>query len=129
MDFAGSMLVAPTGLCKTGESALPLNVAYVFARGAWKTPLLQLPATKVCPSSASKHFGSMTRHATVTPNILDALQPVVAARFCPVLFSCGPEPSSLPIDLPYKMVVAVATKDSVMLYDTQVSCLLVSFCL
>ncbi len=71
-------------------------------------------------------------------------KPVVAVRWCPVLFShrepghaqqlgqgelgqqeqqeqqaqgqrCGPFPA-----LPYRMVLAVATMDSVLLYDTQV---------
>lgn len=51
------------------------------------------------------------------------LQPTVAARFCPVLFDLeetdGDAPL-LPIELPYRMVFAVASKDTVTLYDTQV---------
>ena len=49
-----------------------------------------------------------------------ALQPVVAVRFCPVLFEVdeGLDAEGSPFDLPYKMVWAVATMDSVMLYDT-----------
>lgn len=49
------------------------------------------------------------------------LQPVVAVRFCPLLFEVeegAREGTDGPFDLPYKMVLAVATMDSVMLYDT-----------
>ncbi len=45
----------------------------------------------------------------------------MAVRFCPLLFEVegGPrEDTDGPFDLPYKMVLAVATMDSVMLYDT-----------
>lgn len=62
---------------------------------------------------------------------LICLQPVVAVRFCPVLFeleALEPASAEMPIDLPYRMVFALATKDSVMLYDTQVL-LPRSFCL
>ena len=51
------------------------------------------------------------------------LQPVVAVRFCPVLFELGEVAGSdlkASIDLPYRMVFAMATKDSVLIYDTQV---------
>lgn len=52
------------------------------------------------------------------------MQPAVAVRFCPVLFELKEEvegerePS--PFQLPYRMVFAVATADSLVLYDTQV---------
>lgn len=51
------------------------------------------------------------------------VQPVVAVRFCPVLFELGEVAGSdlkASIDLPYRMVFAMATKDSVLIYDTQV---------
>ena len=47
----------------------------------------------------------------------------MAARFCPVLFKLEEveaDANPLPIDLPYRMVLAVASKDSITLYDTQV---------
>ena len=51
------------------------------------------------------------------------LQPVIAVRFCPVLFQ-PEQPSAgttaLPINLPYRMVFAIATRDSILVYDTQV---------
>ena len=48
-----------------------------------------------------------------------SLQPAVAARFCPKLFEAstgGAEGS--PFDLPYRMVFAVATVETVIIYDT-----------
>lgn len=44
----------------------------------------------------------------------------MAVRFCPLLFELGKglEGEGSPFELPYKMVLAVATSDSVMLYDT-----------
>jgi hypothetical protein len=55
-----------------------------------------------------------------------ALQPVLAVRFCPVLFERLPasrngEEESLSkgaLDLPYRMVFALATLDAVVIYDT-----------
>ena len=51
------------------------------------------------------------------------MQPAIAIRFCPVLFELEALPvgtASLPIDLPYRMVFAIATRDSIIIYDTQV---------
>jgi chromatin assembly factor 1 subunit B len=45
------------------------------------------------------------------------MQAVVAVRFCPVLFEAEPGEEG-PFELPYRMVFAVATLDSVVLYDT-----------
>lgn len=49
-------------------------------------------------------------------------KPAVCARFCPIIFakdnsmsSQGPEL----IDLPYKMIFAIGTLDSIFIYDTQ----------
>ena len=49
---------------------------------------------------------------------------MVAVRFCPIIFELTdihPKKPALPIDLPYRMVFAIATKDSVVVYDTQAS--------
>ncbi|KAK9907533.1 hypothetical protein WJX75_005474 [Coccomyxa subellipsoidea] len=88
----GSMLVFPAGIHKTSPDDEGIDAAYVYARGRWNAPVLVLPATK----------------------------PVMAVRFCPLLFELGEglEGEGSPFELPYKMVLAVATSDSVMLYDT-----------
>ena len=56
--------------------------------------------------------------------VLSAVQPSVAVRFCPRLFArMQPvEECRFPgqAELPYKMVFAVATFDSVILYSTEV---------
>lgn len=49
-------------------------------------------------------------------------QPVVAIRFCPIFFKLREAAdANMPIALPHKFVFAIATLDSVVLYDTQVS--------
>ena len=46
------MLVVPAGTQKSGAVNASINVAYVFARGSWTSPLMQLPvAPKVEPIS------------------------------------------------------------------------------
>ena len=69
-------------------------------------------------------------------------QAIVAVRFCPVLFALASPheeapahqqpagavqseretPPASPSRLPYNMVFAMATMDSVVIYETQVSC-------
>ncbi|GAB4818954.1 hypothetical protein N2152v2_006000 [Parachlorella kessleri] len=133
----GSFLVVPAAQHKASATSRTVNTAYVYARDKWNAPLLHLPG----------HF-----------------KPVVAVRFCPVIFkrdqqpqpqaaaapaaaaaalgndaallspagdvqqpgggmqqgaaSSPAEPAALPFDLPYTMVFAVATLDSVVLYST-----------
>ena len=49
------------------------------------------------------------------------LKPVVAVRFSPLLYRpAGDCTASVLPDLQYRMVLAVATMDSVMLYETEV---------
>ncbi|GAX74420.1 hypothetical protein CEUSTIGMA_g1869.t1 [Chlamydomonas eustigma] len=55
----GTYLAVPAGMYKTDASAPALNGTYVFKRGDWSNPLLVLPS---------------------------GMKPVVAVRFCPVLF-------------------------------------------
>lgn len=112
----GSLLVLPAGVYKPSAEGKELNTAYVYARGKWAAPIMHLPGHP---------------------------KPIVVARFCPVLFerddgkaasqqeqkppaACtegnatgSAEAAAHPLDLPYKMVFAVATLDSVVLYDTQ----------
>ncbi len=49
------------------------------------------------------------------------LKPAVAMRFCPVVFRLS-DSSPSRLGLPYRMVLAVATMDSVLLYETEVGC-------
>ncbi|XP_075914518.1 chromatin assembly factor 1 subunit B-like, partial [Petromyzon marinus] len=89
----GSHLLAPAGCIESGDSVM--NTTYVFSRSNLKKPLAHLPS----PGKAT-----------------------VAVRCCAQLFSLRPSPpgASPPfLDLPYRVLVAVATEDTVLLYDTQ----------
>lgn len=91
----GSFLVVPTGIFRCSQTSKDVNTAYVYARGRWAAPVMHLPG-----------------HG----------KPVVAVKFCPVLYEKSSEHSHdhQPFSaLPYKMVFAVATLDSVILYDTE----------
>ncbi|XP_053733345.1 chromatin assembly factor 1 subunit B [Synchiropus splendidus] len=91
----GSFLLAPAGCVEVGENII--NTTYVFSRKSLKRPLAHLP----CP-------GKVT----------------LAVRCCPVYFELRSRTgedgcSQNVLQLPYRMVFAVASEDSVLLYDTQ----------
>ncbi|KAM9804838.1 chromatin assembly factor 1 subunit B [Neosynchiropus ocellatus] len=93
----GSFLLAPAGCVEVGENII--NTTYVFSRKSLKRPVAHLP----CP-------GKVT----------------LAVRCCPVYFELRTKKGedgtrTLPnvLQLPYRMVFAVASEDSVLLYDTQ----------
>ncbi|WIA28323.1 hypothetical protein OEZ86_010873 [Tetradesmus obliquus] len=124
----GSLLAIPAGLAKAAQgsssnsSSGVQHTTYVYARGNWSSPVASLP----CPSKAS-----------------------TAVKFCPLLFQLQQQSSSVDgssngapsneaaaaasgaeagvadpaavnvLGLPYRMVLAVATLDSVLLYDMQ----------
>lgn len=97
----GSLLLTPAGCMESGENVT--NTTYVFSRKHLKRPIAHLP----CPGKAT-----------------------LAVRCCPVYFELRPvaeaetaseEPSPELLSLPYRMVFAVASEDSVLLYDTQQS--------
>lgn len=94
----GSFLLAPAGCVEIGENII--NTTYIFSRKSLKRPIAHLP----CPTKAT-----------------------LAVRCCPVYFELrtkkGEDGSvqTLPnvFQLPYRMVFAVASEDSIFLYDTQ----------
>uniref|UniRef100_A0A667WWM1 Chromatin assembly factor 1 subunit B n=1 Tax=Myripristis murdjan TaxID=586833 RepID=A0A667WWM1_9TELE len=94
----GSFLLTPAGCVETGENIT--NTTYIFSRKGFKRPIAHLP----CPTKAT-----------------------LAVRCCPVYFELrtkkGEDGSTqaLPnvFQLPYRMVFAVASEDSIFLYDTQ----------
>ena len=119
----GSLLAVPAGVYREHAGQQPQHATYIYARGHWGCPLLSLP----CPSKAS-----------------------TVVRFCPRIFklrgqeqqgggsSGGSGGVASPggvaaaagagagdgcvnvLGLPYRLVLAVATMDSVLLYDMQV---------
>ncbi|XP_066477840.1 chromatin assembly factor 1 subunit B [Tiliqua scincoides] len=95
----GSLLLAPAGCVESGENVT--NTTYVFSRKNLKRPIAHLP----CPGKAT-----------------------LAVRCCPAYFELRPvlneEEASRKtglINLPYRLVFAVASEDSVLFYDTQQS--------
>lgn len=97
------MLAVPAGIYHWAETGRQLNAVQLFARGRWGAPALHLAGQP---------------------------KPVVATRWCPRLFAL-PEADAralTAIDLPYRMVLAVATLDSVFLYDTVSSAPLAALC-
>ncbi|XP_065107439.1 chromatin assembly factor 1 subunit B [Paramisgurnus dabryanus] len=94
----GSFLLAPAGCVEVGENVT--NTTYVFSRKSFKRPIAHLP----CPSKAT-----------------------LAVRCCPVFFELRTKkaedgslkPVSNAFNLPYRLVFAVASEDSIYFYDTQ----------
>ncbi|XP_017877926.1 chromatin assembly factor 1 subunit B isoform X1 [Ceratina calcarata] len=89
----GSLIIVPSGIIEPLETTEKIsNATLVFSRHSLKEPLMLLPS-------------------------LD--EPTIAVRCCPIYFKLqenGPTPV---ISLPYRMVFAIATQHSVMVYDTQ----------
>ncbi|XP_021899842.1 chromatin assembly factor 1 subunit FAS2-like, partial [Carica papaya] len=84
--------LSSAGSYKISPSSGTLNTAYIFSRKELSRPALQLPC---------------------------ASKPVVAVRFCPVAFRLrGSNPAGF-FKLPYRIVFAVATLNSVYVYDTE----------
>ncbi|KAI6691897.1 hypothetical protein NL676_019607 [Syzygium grande] len=88
----GSFLLVPAGSYKLLPSAEPVNTAYVISRRDLSRPAIQLPG---------------------------ASKPVVAVRFCPVVFNLQGSNSAGFFKLPYRIVFAVATLNSLYIYDTE----------
>ncbi|XAR73191.1 hypothetical protein NMG60_11007084 [Bertholletia excelsa] len=88
----GSFLVVPAGSYKFLPASEPVNTAYVFSRKDLTRPALMLPG---------------------------ASKPVVAVRFCPVVFRLRGSDSETFFKLPYRLVFAIATLNSLYIYDTE----------
>lgn len=87
----GSLLVVPAGLHKTSSEAPVAHTAFIFTRNSLGSPVLHLPGS---------------------------LKPTVCVRFNPILYQLR-NAGTLLFQLPYRMVYAIATLNSVILYDTQ----------
>ncbi|KAK3252900.1 3-oxoacyl-[acyl-carrier-protein] synthase [Cymbomonas tetramitiformis] len=102
----GTFLAVPAGLHKREVDSKTLNALFFYSRGNFTTPA-------ACVSGLTS--------------------PAIAVRFCPIIFQLheqspvaesGTETTSArdvsaAFDLPYRIVMAVATVDSVFLVDTQ----------
>ncbi|XP_066033282.1 chromatin assembly factor 1 subunit B isoform X2 [Chamaea fasciata] len=97
----GSYLLTPAGCVESGENVT--NTTYVFSRNNLKRPVGHLP----CPGKGT-----------------------LAVRCCPVYFELrgasakdeiSPRSPPALFNLPYRLVFAVASEDSVLFYDTEQS--------
>ncbi|XP_056368100.1 chromatin assembly factor 1 subunit B [Oenanthe melanoleuca] len=97
----GSYLLTPAGCVESGENVT--NTTYVFSRNNFKRPVGHLP----CPGKGT-----------------------LAVRCCPVYFELrgasakdeiSPKSPPALFSLPYRLVFAVASEDSVLFYDTEQS--------
>ncbi|KAK9670581.1 hypothetical protein RND81_13G211100 [Saponaria officinalis] len=88
----GAFLLVPAGSFKISPASESVNTAYVFSRKDLSRPALQLPG---------------------------ASKPVVAVRFCPLAFSLRGSNSAGFFKLPYRLIFAVATLNSLYIYDTE----------
>ena len=103
----GQLLITPAGLWNEAEDSKPTNAAFIYNLRT-KEPAVRLPLHD---------------------------KAAIAARFCPTLFALRPasakksgaatdekqqpRPAQRMINLPYRMVFAIATEDAVVIYDTQ----------
>ncbi|CAL5364840.1 unnamed protein product [Camellia sinensis] len=88
----GSFLLVPAGSYRFSPASEPVNTSYVFSRKDLTRPALVLPG---------------------------ASKPVVAVRVCPVAFALRTSNSDAFFKLPYRLVFAVATLNSLYIYDTE----------
>ncbi|CAL0330032.1 unnamed protein product [Lupinus luteus] len=88
----GSFLLVPAGSYKIDTASESVNAAYIFSRKDLSRPAIQLP----CASKA-----------------------VVAVRFCPIFFNLRGTKSDGLFKLPYRIIFAVATLNSLYIYDTE----------
>ncbi|TKY60422.1 Chromatin assembly factor 1 subunit FAS2 [Spatholobus suberectus] len=88
----GSFLLVPAGSYKINTASESVNAAYIFSRKDLSRPAIQLP----CASKA-----------------------VVAVRFCPIFFKLRGSYSAGLFKLPYRIIFAVATLNSLYIYDTE----------
>ncbi|XP_049764646.1 chromatin assembly factor 1 subunit B isoform X1 [Schistocerca cancellata] len=86
----GELLIVPSGFVEIPDTDKHFNATYIFTRCSLNRPVLYLPSPD---------------------------QYTIAVRCCPVLFRLHEGDSVFA--LPYRIVIAVATQSSVMLYDTQ----------
>ncbi|TMS06502.1 Chromatin assembly factor 1 subunit B [Larimichthys crocea] len=105
----GSFLLAPAGCVEIGENII--NTTYIFSRKSLKRPIAHLP----CPSKATLAVRCCPVYFELRTKKGEGKDANEASDFCTVLVQTLPNV----FQLPYRMVFAVASEDSIFLYDTQ----------
>ncbi|XP_018341990.1 PREDICTED: chromatin assembly factor 1 subunit B isoform X3 [Trachymyrmex septentrionalis] len=89
----GSLIFVPSGIIELQETTETIsNAVIVFSRKDIREPIMILPTLNEC---------------------------TIAVRCCPVYFKLRQDNPDALVSLPYRMVFAVATQSSILLYDTQ----------
>ncbi|KAL6747735.1 WD40-repeat-containing domain protein [Haematococcus lacustris] len=131
----GSLLVVPAGSWRQDAASPPLPATFVFARNDWSGPIWVLPSLSRAPVAVRFNpllyaLRPAPPHKAQAPTAAGSpaahSPPTSPAAHSPGSQQGGPLPAAgqalpggpLPL-LPYRMVFAVATLDSVMVYDTQ----------
>jgi hypothetical protein len=99
-----------TMLWSTSHADMPRIASFYTTTNNYNTCAPPTASTRPTPplrSSPAAHLPALAK-------------PTVAARFCPLLYELRPDSPPGPLQLPYRMLFAVATTDSVLVYDTQV---------
>ncbi|WMV53807.1 hypothetical protein MTR67_047192 [Solanum verrucosum] len=129
----GSFLLVPAGSYKFTPASEPANTAYVFSRKdltrqescvlcLFGTIVFLLERIHYIPSSSQQSdtcastLLDFDRPALMLPG---ASKPVIAVRFCPMTFSLRGSNNSSFFKLPYRLIFAVATLNSLYIYDTE----------
>jgi chromatin assembly factor 1 subunit B len=111
-------------MSQSQQGAAAVNTAYVYARGHWKAPVAHLPAlsapsvaVRFCPHLFQLRPGAARGRAGPSSGPLGTPADGGAGRGG----AAGVAGDECPwATLPYRMLFAVATMDSVVIYDTQV---------
>lgn len=89
----GTLIIVPSGIIEPQDTIEKIsNATIVFSRHNLKEPIMILPSLDEC---------------------------TIAIRCCPVYFELRKDGPTPIISLPYRIVFAVATQHSVLIYDTQ----------
>ncbi|XP_076239268.1 chromatin assembly factor 1, p105 subunit isoform X2 [Calliopsis andreniformis] len=89
----GALIIVPSGIIEPLDTTERIsNATVVFSRHNLKEPLMLLPSLNEC---------------------------TIAVKCCPIYFELRKDGPTPVIALPYRIVFAVATQHSVLLYDTQ----------
>ncbi|XP_029159319.1 chromatin assembly factor 1 subunit B-like [Nylanderia fulva] len=91
----GSLIFVPSGIIESPDTEAISNATIVFSRENMKEPIMILPSMNEC---------------------------TIAVKCCPVYFELRKDGPNALITLPYRMIFAVATQSSVLIYDTQQTC-------
>ncbi|XP_017770108.1 PREDICTED: chromatin assembly factor 1 subunit B [Nicrophorus vespilloides] len=88
----GSFLIVPSGCIESEDCKSAMYGTFIFTLDSFKQPAAIFPSPKQCS---------------------------IVAKCSPILYELRPKGSKPLIDLPYRIIIAIATDSDVILYDTQ----------